>query len=115
MLRHEKRHTLRFAPLESDLGRAIRTRHPEVGGVDSMIWVEGAGGPRERVLTRSAAALEVARYMGGAWRLVTIGRFVPRTLRDAAYDFIARHRHRIAKPADQCYLPPPDVRARFIA
>ena len=114
MLRHERRHTLRFAALDSDLGRAIRARHPELGAVDSMIWVDGEGGSRERVLARSAAALEVARYMGGAWRLAAIGRVVPRPLRDAAYDFIARHRHRLTGDGEQCYIPPPALRTRFL-
>jgi predicted DCC family thiol-disulfide oxidoreductase YuxK len=114
VLRHERRHSLRFAALESDIGRAIRSRHPELGVVDSMIWVEGAGSPRERVLTRSAAALEVARYMGGAWRLAAAGRLVPRPLRDAVYDFIARHRHSLVAEGEQCYIPPPAVRTRFV-
>ena len=114
VLRHERRHSLRFAALESDIGRAIRSRHPDVGRVDSMIWVDRPGGPGERVLTRSAAALEVARYMGGVWRLAAIGRIVPPVLRDAAYDFIARHRHALVREGEQCYIPPRALRARFL-
>ncbi len=114
VLRHERRHSLRFAALESDIGRAIRSRHPHLGAVDSMIWVDEAGSPRERVLTRSAAALEVARYMGGVWRLAAIGRAVPSFLRDAVYDFIARHRHTLVREGEYCYIPPPALRARFL-
>ncbi len=114
MLRHERPHSLRFAALHSAIGRDIRARHPELGGVDSMIWVDRAGGRGERVLTRSAAALEVARYMGGVWRLAAIGRVVPRFLRDAAYDVVARHRHSLAGEGERCYIPPPALRARFL-
>jgi predicted DCC family thiol-disulfide oxidoreductase YuxK len=113
VLRHERRHTLRFAALESTIGREIRSRHPETAGLDSMILVEQRDGG-ERVFTRSDAVLRVAGYMGGFWRLAAIGRLLPRGLRDAAYDFVARHRHRIAGQAESCYLPPPEVRARFI-
>lgn len=114
VLRHERPHTLRFAALESDIGREIRRRHPELWDVDSMMWVED-GTEGERVWVRSAAALRVARYIGGPWQAAMIAYLVPRPLRDAVYDLIARHRHRLARGPESCYLPPPAVRARFLA
>jgi predicted DCC family thiol-disulfide oxidoreductase YuxK len=80
-----------------------------------MIWVEPTErGGGERVLVRSGAALRAARYIGGPWRIALLGYLVPRPLRDAVYDFIARHRHHLTRGAEQCYLPPPPVRARFL-
>lgn len=114
VLRRERLHTLRFAALESGAGRAVRARHPELAGVDSMVWVEAPGRSDERVLVRSDAVLRMARYLGGPWRAFAIGRVVPRALRDAAYDLVARHRHRIVAEPAQCYLPPPEVRGRFL-
>ena len=113
VLRHERRHLLRFAALESEIGRQVRSRHREVAGADSMIWVDDPGGPGERILIRSAAALRIANYMGGIWRVGALGALVPRFARDAVYDLIARHRHRLAS-TDRCYVPPPAVRARFL-
>jgi predicted DCC family thiol-disulfide oxidoreductase YuxK len=114
VLRHERNQSLRFAALESEVGRSIRARHPELATVDSMIWVEPQSAGGERLLVRSAAALRAAWYLGGPWRLATLGYIVPRGVRDALYDFIARHRHRLARGADRCYIPPPAVRARFL-
>ena len=113
ILARERRDSLRFAPLQGTLAAAIRARHPEIDGVDSMVWVERAGEPDERVHVRSAAVLRAAQYVGGVWGVATVGWLVPRTVRDAAYDFVARHRHRIFG-AEQCYLPPAAVRARFL-
>ena len=113
ILRHERQHGLRFAALDSDIGREVRGRHPEVAGVDSMIWVERPGRGDERILIRSTAGLRIARYMGGFWRLAAIGALIPRPLRDVAYDFIARHRHRLVD-ADRCYVPPASIRGRFL-
>ena len=113
MLRHERGHVLQFAPLQSEIGDAIRARHPGLAGVDSMVWVEQTVGG-ERVLTRSSAALRVARYIGGPWRVLAVAALVPPRIRDSVYDFIARHRHRLVRGAEQCYLPPPAVRARFL-
>ena len=79
-----------------------------------MIWVDDPGAPNERVLIRSAAGLRIARYMGGFWRLTLLAAIVPRPIRDAMYDFIARHRHRLIPASDRCYVPPAAVRPRFL-
>ena len=114
VLRHDRRRTLRFASLQGPTGAAIRARHPELAAVDSVIWVDDAGhAGAERVTVRSAAALRVARYLGRGWRVLGIlGWLVPRPVRDAAYDLIARHRMRLTAPA--CVLPDARERSRFV-
>jgi predicted DCC family thiol-disulfide oxidoreductase YuxK len=114
ILRHERRHSLLFAALQGPLGTQIRGRHPELG-VDSMVWVDPPQSNQEaQILARSAAALRVASYLGGPWRLAALGRLLPISLRDAAYDWIARHRHGLARGGAQCFLPSADVRSRFL-
>jgi predicted DCC family thiol-disulfide oxidoreductase YuxK len=115
ILRHERQQSLLFAALQSPLGMAVRARHPEVAGVDSMIWVEPAsGGVPERVFVRSDAGLKVAAYLGGFWSLVTPSRILPRGFRDAVYNLVARHRHRISGSFETCVLPSPSERERFL-
>ena len=80
-----------------------------------MVWVEPAGeGRAERVLVRSDAALRVARYLGGPYHLARVAGLLPRPLRDAAYAFVARHRHRLTGGGPRCLIPPPDLRERFL-
>jgi predicted DCC family thiol-disulfide oxidoreductase YuxK len=112
VLRHERQGELQFAPLQGAFAASVRTRHPALAGVDSMIWVEGDGAS-EQTYVRSAAVLRIARYLGGIWRLAAIGWLLPRPWRDALYNLVARHRHQLFG-AEQCYLPAPDVRARFL-
>jgi predicted DCC family thiol-disulfide oxidoreductase YuxK len=115
VLRHDRRRTLRFAALQGAYGIALRARHPELDGVDSMVWVEPdetANG--SRVLVRSDAALRVARYLGGWWNLAMIGQLLPRPVRDSLYNLIARHRHRLLETDPTCLLPDPEVRERFL-
>ena len=109
ILKHDRRGTLRFATLQGDFARDVIARHPEVGGVDSLVLVEhhGASG-RERVFVRSEGALRVARYLGGAWHLTRAVAIVPRFLRDWAYDAFARGRYRVFGKVRQ--LPGPDFR-----
>jgi predicted DCC family thiol-disulfide oxidoreductase YuxK len=115
VLRHDRRRTLRFAALQGAFGGAVRTRHPELARVDSVVWVESPdGGPGERVLVRSDAALRVARYLGGWFHLARVAAVLPRGVRDAAYDLVARHRHRLSGDGPSCLVPAAEVRTRFL-
>jgi predicted DCC family thiol-disulfide oxidoreductase YuxK len=111
VLRHDRRGTLSFAPLQGETARPILARHPELAGVDSVIWV-GQGG---EVFVRSAAALQAARYLGGGWTVAArLGALLPRWIRDRGYDFIAKHRHALTKNGPECLLPTPEEKKRFL-
>ena len=116
LLRHEPPHrraALRFAPLQGAYAAQVRARHPELAEVDSVVWVDPAN-PAVPVRVRSDAALQALTHLGGAWALLAaLGRVVPRMVRDAVYDRIARHRLSLAAP--RCLLPTPEERARFLA
>lgn len=115
VLRHDRRKTLRFASLQGAYGTAVRARHAELDTVDSIVWVEpGEEDGREAVAERSEAALRVARYLGGWWILTLAARLIPRPIRDALYDLIARHRHKLVGGGASCLLPAPDARWRFL-
>ena len=116
VLRNDRAGTLRFAALDSAYGRAVMARHPEIRDVDSVLYVEPASDAApERVFTHSSAALRVADYLGGWWRLFSLTRLVPRPIRDAAYRLVARHRHRLSASRPQCVIPAERDRARFLA
>jgi len=96
VLEHERTDTLCFAALKSPAAGRILNRDNEIGDIDSVVWVDrdDSGAP-EKILVRSAAALRLARYLGGGWRLLAAFWIVPRPARDFVYDLIARHRHRV--------------------
>ncbi len=101
----------RFAPLQ---GPTFELRVPaerRAGLPDSIIVLTNEGA----LLARSDAVLHILRRLGGGWKaLAGVLALVPRTLRDAAYDFIAHIRYRIFGKRDElCPIVPPDLRARF--
>lgn len=105
---------LRFAPLQSEIfTRTIEARDDiDLDSLpDSIVLVLEDG----TLLTRSAAALEIASRLGGLWRgLALVLRCLPSSTLDAAYDAIAGIRKRLfANPKDACPILPPDLRARF--
>jgi predicted DCC family thiol-disulfide oxidoreductase YuxK len=111
ILKGDRRGTLAFASLSSPYATRALAAYPELRGTDSMVWLES---PDARPLTRSAAGLRIATYLGGFWRLTLIFWVVPGPIRDWVYDLIARHRHRLMRGAPRCVVPPPDARGRFL-
>ena len=115
ILRHDRRGTMRFAALQSDYGKTVIARHSELRGVDSVVFVETSADPaQERVFTRSTAALKVAAYLGGVWKLALAAYVIPKPIRDYFYDLFARYRYRLFGKYDSCMLPPPEARSRFL-
>jgi len=114
VLRHERKHSLRFASLHGEYGLELRARHPELNSVDSMVWLRASDGHAAEVIAiRLDAALLTAEYLGGLFTLAAIARLLPRRLRDAGYDLIARHRHKLSPAPMECLIPTPDQRRRF--
>ena len=108
LLRHDRRRVLRFAPLQGD------TAHERLGltadGDPDSIVLEDAG----RLWHRSDAALRIAAHLGGWWRCFAVLRVIPRPLRDALYDVVARRRYRWFGRKETCRLPTPEERERFL-
>ncbi len=115
ILRDDKIGTMRFAALDSEYGDQVLARHPELAGVDSLVIIDNPGEPIERIHIRSDGVLRIMDYLGGTRRAALIARLVPRPIRDALYRLVARTRYRMFGQYDTCPVPPPEVRARFLA
>lgn len=99
----------RFASLQSPAGRALlREAGLPPAHRDSLVLLEGG-----RAFVRSEAALRIARHLRG-WRWAWALRAVPRPIRDAAYDLVARHRYRVFGKETACPVPTPVLRARLL-
>lgn len=93
---------LAFASLQGELARKHGLDVPDDRVADSFVLLDEGSG---RWLTRSAAVLELLRLLGWPWRVLTVLVWVPEGIRDAAYDWVARHRHQWFGPDDACELP----------
>ncbi len=115
-LRRDKRGIFRFATLQSEFARALLKPHganPE--DLDTFYVVLGKDSPHERLLVRSRAALYVLRTIGGAWKFLTILGLLPTFILDFFYRMIARNRYSLFGRHNQCLLPDPNWKDRFIS
>lgn len=101
----------RFASLQSDAARELLAPFGLADmPVSTMVLIEAG-----RVYLRSSAVMRVARRLGKAWPVVAFLLWLtPRFLRDALYTFFVNHRYRWFGQSDQCLVPTPAVRDRFL-
>ncbi|MFT3923181.1 MAG: thiol-disulfide oxidoreductase DCC family protein [Myxococcales bacterium] len=99
-----------FAPLSSELGRSVLAKHDLGPNLDSVVLVEDG-----RAFSHSTAILRILGRLGGVWRLFWAGFVLPRFARDWGYRYFARHRYAWFGKSDQCRVPTPELRRRFLA
>jgi len=115
VIRHDAAGRFRFAALQSEAAQALLAAHgqalapAELADPTSVMLVADG-----RVYTHSAAVLRIAARLDGPWRVLALGRALPRPWRDAAYRFVARHRYRWFGRQESCMLPTPELRGRFL-
>jgi predicted DCC family thiol-disulfide oxidoreductase YuxK len=115
LLERDREARLTFASLQSETAGVLRERHPEIpGSIDTFVFVERRD-DAERVWLRSAALFHLASLLPAPWRWFAALRVLPGALTDVAYDAFARRRYRWFGELEACPVPPPEVRARFLA
>jgi predicted DCC family thiol-disulfide oxidoreductase YuxK len=99
----------RFTPIQSDYG----TRLAQVFGIDPDDPDTNAVVHGGKAFFKSDAALTVLSQLPG-WSWVRVLFVVPKPLRNAVYNLVARNRYRIFGKYDACFVPDADLRARVI-
>jgi len=117
LLRRDRNDRLRFTPSSSPTGADAMAKH----GLDpastpgSVMVVEVAGTPAERLVSHSDAVLMLLAQLPAPWpALAALGRLIPRALRDVAYRAVARWRYRIWGRLETCPIPTAEERRRFL-
>jgi len=120
LLRRDRRERLRFVASESPSVAGLLARHG-IGAADSgsgpgtILVVSDPGGPTERILVRSDAALALLGELPRPWPAVGVALgWIPRPLRDLGYQLIAHWRHRIWGRMESCPVPTAEERVRFL-
>jgi predicted DCC family thiol-disulfide oxidoreductase YuxK len=111
VLARDSARKFQFAPLQSEIGRTLLTRHGlDPADLGSIVLID-----HDRAYLRSNAVLRILTELPEPWPLAGAVVFVPQPLRDAAYDFVARHRKQWFKTPDACRTPTPEQREQFLA
>lgn len=109
-IERDKKSNFMFASLQSEIGQALLEKFKlPTKDFDSFILIEG-----ENYYKRSTAALRVAKGFGGLWNLIYWLIIFPAPIRDAVYSFVAKNRYKWFGKQESCWMPTPELRARFL-
>jgi len=111
IIRRDTTKKILFAPLQSSVGRKLLEENQiDVNYTDSLVFFEEEG-----FSVSSTAALRIFSNLDGWERHLKILTFLPLPLRDAVYHFIAKYRYKWFGRSEQCMIPTPEMRERFLA
>lgn len=110
IIKHEKKSSLKFSPLQSTLSKKLsKDLNFDVDQLNTLIFIHTG-----KVYTKSKAVFKVSSYLKFPWNALSILNFLPTKLTDFFYDFIAKKRYVFFGREDECIVPDPEIRYRFL-
>ncbi len=109
VLRHDRRGTIRFAPLQGQTAARLLPES-DTRNLNSVVFQV-----RGQARRQSTAIASLLSEMGGVWSLLGLLLWlVPSPLRNLGYRIVARFRYRMFGQKETCRIPKPEERARFL-
>jgi predicted DCC family thiol-disulfide oxidoreductase YuxK len=110
IIQRDPKATFRFASLQSEIGKRMLQQHElPPSDMNTVILING-----NRLYTKSTAALHVFKRLGRLWSILYIFIVIPKPIRDVIYDWVARNRYKWFGKKEQCMLPTPEIKERFL-
>jgi predicted DCC family thiol-disulfide oxidoreductase YuxK len=110
VIRHDKKHTFKFASLQSEYAASLPALKDKIGNSLSTVVLK----QQEQYYFKSTAALKIARLLAFPISFVYVFIIIPAPVRDAVYNWVASNRYRWFGKRDECWLPTPELKDRFL-
>jgi len=99
-----------YASLQGSAGKQLLKKHNlSENDFHSFVYIENG-----KAYTKSTGALRVCKHLKGFYRLLYGFIIVPKFIRDLVYDWVARYRFKWFGKKDECMIPTPELKARFL-
>jgi predicted DCC family thiol-disulfide oxidoreductase YuxK len=110
ILKRDKKNQFLFGSLQGNAGQEYLAKfNLPANTFNSFMLVE-----EDTLYTKSTGALRMLKHLGGSWSLLYAFIIVPRFVRDAVYDWIAGNRYKWFGKKDECWIPTPALKAKFL-
>ncbi len=111
ILKYDQDAHFQFAPSQSIAGINLFQEYKlDQKASASVILIDN-----QKVYTKTDAVIQIATHLKGWPRLCTGLKFIPKSLRDFAYDLVAKNRYAIFGKRETCRIPNESIRHRFLA
>ena len=110
VIKRDNKNQFLFASLQSEEGKQIlEDNNFPANKNDSFLLVEDG-----KVYERSTATLRVLKNLSGLRSLLYGFIIVPKFIRDSVYNWIAKNRYQWFGRKDECMIPTPELKAKFL-
>src|SRR5690554_311617 len=108
VLKIDRKNHFKFSPLQSEFAKNHLPEKMTSDLSTVVITIDG------QTFTKAQAVLLLFKKVGGIWGLFSIFRFLPKGILNFFYDQIAKHRYLIMPKKENCRLPTPQEKEKFI-
>ena len=111
IIKKDKKDIFRFVAIQSDLGQEI-IKHigVDTSKTDSILLYE----PGKAYYYKAEAAIKIASELGGIYSLMGMFNVLPKSLSNSVYDYVARNRYKWYGKKEECMIPTPEMKAKFL-
>ena len=110
-IKRDENDIFRYAAIQSETGKKLLDeRNIDTNEIDSIILIE----PNIAYYTKSTAALEIGKDLKGLGTISSILLWLPESLRNIVYDFIAANRYKWYGKKEACMIPTEELKSKFI-
>ncbi|WP_347374714.1 thiol-disulfide oxidoreductase DCC family protein [Aequorivita sp. Q41] len=110
VIKHDPKNHFKFAALQSEIGQALLSKfNLDSTKVASIILIDG-----DKIYQKSSAVLTIAKNLSGAYPLLFGFMIIPKFIRNAAYEYIAKNRYKWYGKKESCMLPSPELKSKFL-
>lgn len=111
IIKHDKHDIFRFVSIQSELGKKIISHiGVDSSKVDSIILYI----PNKAYFIKSNAALRIAKDLSGFISVVSYFNFLPDSIKNFVYDYIAKNRYKWYGKKESCMIPTPELASKFL-
>ena len=109
ILKRDKKQKFLFASLQSAYGqKLLQDFNLPVDNFNSFILYQDG-----KIYSSSTGALKMFSQLKG-WKWVKVFRIVPKFIRDAVHNVIANNRYKWFGKKEECMVPTPELKQRFL-
>ena len=111
IIKNDKQDVFRFVALQSETGQKIIKYLGIDSSIDSIILYE----PGYAYFIKSEAVFRIIKHLSSSVRLLLFFNFIPTSIKNVFYDFIAKNRYNWYGKKESCMMPTEELKRKFIA
>lgn len=110
IIKRDNKNQFLFGSLQGTFGQEqLKKYHLPDHDFNSFMLIEN-----EQLYTKSTGALRMLKHLGNGWQLFYAFIIVPKFIRDGVYEFISENRYKWFGSKEECWLPKPELKSKFL-